>query len=102
MRGSWLRQTTLTNNIANADTPGYQPQDVNFQSTLQNALASGQSPSSVTFQPYTETQQTTANGNGVSPEQSSAQLAENGLLYQELTDVAAAREQILKTAMGAS
>jgi flagellar basal body rod protein FlgB len=26
MRGSWQRETALTNNIANADTPGYQPQ----------------------------------------------------------------------------
>lgn len=100
MSGSMLRQTLLTNNIANADTPGYQPQDVNFQSTLQNALSSGQSPTSVSFQPFTEAAQTTANGNGVSPEEQSAQLAENGLLYQELTQVAAAREGILKSAMG--
>ena len=38
MRGSWERQTALTNNIANADTPGYQPQDVNFESALQGAM----------------------------------------------------------------
>ena len=95
-----MRQTLLTNNIANADTPGYQPEDVNFQSTLQNAIDGGQSIDSVSFQPFTEKVQTTANGNGVSPEQQSASLAENGLLYQELTQVAAAREGILKTAMG--
>ena len=34
MRGSWQRETALTNNIANADTPGYQPQEVNFESAL--------------------------------------------------------------------
>ena len=53
MSGSELRQTLLTNNLANASTPGYKPQDVNFQATLQNALSSGQSPT-VTFQPYTD------------------------------------------------
>jgi flagellar basal-body rod protein FlgB len=39
MRGAWLRQTLLTNNIANANTPGYQREDVNFQATLRSALA---------------------------------------------------------------
>ena len=38
MRGSWLRQTALTNNIANADTPNYRPQEVDFESTLQTAM----------------------------------------------------------------
>ncbi len=100
MSGSMLRQSLLTNNLANAETPGYQRQDVNFQATLNNALASGQSPDQVTFQPYTQNQVLSADGNGVDPEQESADLAENGILYQDLTEVAASREQILITAMG--
>jgi flagellar basal-body rod protein FlgB len=100
MNGAMMRQTLLTNNIANADTPGYKPEDVNFQSTLQNAIDGGQSIDGISFTPVTENIATTANGNGVSPEQQSASLAENGLLYQELTQVAAAREGIMKTAMG--
>jgi len=100
MNGAMQRQTLLTNNLANADTPGYEPQDVNFQSTLLSAIDSGQSVNGISFTPYTENVQTTANGNGVSPEQQSASLAENGLLYQELSEVASAREQMLKTAMG--
>ncbi len=39
-----LRQTLLTNNIANANTPGYQREDLNFQGALRDALASGESP----------------------------------------------------------
>jgi flagellar basal-body rod protein FlgB len=100
MSGSMLRQSLLANNLANADTPGYQPQDVNFQGTLDAALQSGQSPSQVAFQPYTLNQQVSADGNGVNSEQQSAQLAENGLLYQTLTQVAAQRESILENAMG--
>ena len=100
MRGSMLRQSLLTNNLANADTPGYQRQDVNFQATLDSALQSGQPLDQVSFQPYTQNQVLSADGNGVSAEQESADLAENGLLYQNLTEVAAAREQILITAMG--
>ena len=101
MRGSMLRQTVLTNNLANADTPGYQREDVNFQSTLASALQSGQSPSSVNFTPQVQSGTVSADGNGVSGEQDSADLAENGLLYENLTAIAAQREEILKTAMGA-
>jgi len=102
MRGSMMRQTLLTNNLANVDTPGYQVQDVDFQSQLNAALQSGQPLDQLTFQPMTQQQVVRADGNGVDPEQQSANLAENGLLYQDLTEVAAAREGILKSAMGVS
>jgi flagellar basal-body rod protein FlgB len=100
MQGSMLRQSLLTNNLANVDTPGYQRQDVNFQSTLQQAMASGQPLDQVTFQPYTQQAVTRADGNGVTAEQEQANIAENGLLYENLTQIAAAREQILIRAMG--
>jgi flagellar basal-body rod protein FlgB len=100
MRGSEMRQTVLTNNLANTDTPGFQPADVNFESTLASAMQAGQSPSSVTFTPQTEANVSTADGNGVNAEQTSADLASNGLLYEDLTAIAAQRNQILMTAIG--
>jgi flagellar basal-body rod protein FlgB len=100
MSGSMLRQSLLANNLANVDTPGYKPQDVNIQGSLAAAMQSGQSPDQVAFQPVTLNQQVSADGNGVNAEQQSAQLAENGLLYQTLTQVAAQRESILENAMG--
>jgi flagellar basal-body rod protein FlgB len=100
MSGSMLRNTLLTNNLANVDTPGYQPEDVNFQSTLESAIQSGSPLSQVTFQPYTDQQAVGPDGNGVSPEQQQADLAQNGLLYETLTQVAAQRESILESAMG--
>ena len=100
MSGSMLRQTLLTNNLANVDTPGYQPEDVNFQSTLANAMQSGQSPTSVSYQPYSVAQAVGPDGNGVSPEQQQAALSQNGLLYETLTQIAAQRESILESAMG--
>ncbi len=99
MSGSMLRQSLLTNDLANANTPGFRPQDVNFQQTLAGALNSGQSPTSVAFTPYTQNVVNSQNGNGVNPDTVNAQIAENGLLYQELTQIAATREGILKTAM---
>ncbi len=35
---SWLREQTLSNNIANVDTPGYKRQEVNFESVLEREL----------------------------------------------------------------
>ncbi|MBO5302598.1 MAG: flagellar basal body rod protein FlgB [Lachnospiraceae bacterium] len=35
---SWLREETIANNIANADTPGYKRKDVNFESALRTEL----------------------------------------------------------------
>jgi flagellar basal-body rod protein FlgB len=100
MRGSMMRQTLLTNNLANVDTPGYQRQDVDFQGTLRAALSSGQPLDQITFKPVTDQQTTRADGNGVDAEQESAYVAENGLLYQELAQIATAREQILQSAIG--
>ena len=100
MRGSMLRETLLNNNLANVDTPGYQRQDVDFQDTLRSAIESGQPLDQVTFKPFTEHRTLRADGNGVSAEQEAAYVAENGLLYQELTQIAASRNQILQSAMG--
>jgi flagellar basal-body rod protein FlgB len=100
MRGSWLRETALTNNIANADTPGYQRQEVNFESTLQSAMSGGQSPTQVEFQTETVPSEAGPNGAGVSIDQESARLAENGLDYQSLTDVLATRNGIMRSAIG--
>ncbi len=99
MNGSMMRETLLTNNLANANTPGYQPEDVDFQSTLANAISEGKAPTAVTFSPYTEDVSNTQDGNGVDADQTNAEIAENGLLYQDMTQIVAAREGILEAAM---
>ncbi len=99
MSGSMYRQTLLANDLANADTPGFKPQDVAFQQQLSDAMASGQSPRSVQFTPFTNTQVTSSDGNGVDANVVNAEIAENGLLYQTLTQVAAAREGIVQSAL---
>ena len=100
MRGSWQRETALTSNVANADTPGYLRQEVNFESTLQGAMNSEEPLEQVQFQ--TETVPTPAgpNGSGISIDQEAAKVAENGLDYQALTQVANTRNSIVRVAMG--
>ncbi len=100
MRGSWLRQTTLTNNIANADTPNYRPQEVDFESTLQTAMGAGESPAEVEFAAHEVPGEAGPNGAAVSVDEESAKLAENGLDYEALTQIAATRNSIIKSAIG--
>lgn len=99
MGGAMLRQSLLSNDLANANTPNFRPEDVNFQQTLAGAMADGQSPASVSYTPYAENVVNSQNGNGVNSDVVNAQIAENGLLYQDLTQIAASREGILLTAM---
>jgi flagellar basal-body rod protein FlgB len=100
MRGSWQRQTTLTNNIANADTPGFQPKEVNFEAELQSAMSGGEDLSQIQFQSEPQPSEIGPNGTGVSVDQESAKLAENGLDYQALTQVLGARNNIMSAAIG--
>jgi flagellar basal-body rod protein FlgB len=100
--GATLRNAVLANNVANADTPGFQPSDVDFHAALQGALAGGGSNiAAVQFKPEQGAPVALrADGNGVDAEAESAKLAENGLELSALTEVAGARVQIMKTAMG--
>ena len=100
MRGSWQRQTALTNNIANAETPNYERQEVNFESTLQGAIESGQEMHEVEFDTQAVPNEAGPNGSGVSIDQESARLSENGLDYQALTDVVNTRNGIVRSAIG--
>jgi flagellar basal-body rod protein FlgB len=100
--GATLRDTVLSNNIANADTPGFQPSEVDFHATLANALeARPEQLADVTFAPEElATGIQRADGNGVDAEAEAAKLAENGLELSALTQIANSRVQIMKTAMG--
>jgi flagellar basal-body rod protein FlgB len=101
MRGSSLRQTLLTDNLANVNTPGYQRKDVDFHATLRDAMQTGAAPESVAFSATTDSARTVrADGSGIDADQESADLAENALDYEALVQVAGARTTILQTAMG--
>jgi flagellar basal-body rod protein FlgB len=100
--GATLRNTVLSNNIANADTPGFQPSDVDFHAALSGALGEGpEAIESVSFTPeQLNTGAVRADGNGVDSEAEAAKLAENGLEMEALEQVASSRLQIMRTAMG--
>src|SRR5579875_1703968 len=100
LRGAWTRQTALTQNLANAETPGYQPLQLNFQAQLREALANGEPLEAVNFTPQVEEAQATPNGNGVSLDREAAQVAENGLDYETLTGLLNAHDETIRAAIG--
>lgn len=101
LRGASLRQTLLTSNLANVNTPGYQRKDVDFHAALRAAQRTGEAMESVSFSGSVQTDRVVrADGSGVDADQEAAALAENALEYQALVQVAGARTSILQTAMG--
>jgi flagellar basal-body rod protein FlgB len=100
--GATLRNSVLANNVANADTPGFQPSDVDFHSALAGAMSAGpEAIEALRLEPERRAPVALrADGNGVDAEAESAKLAENGLELSALVQVAGARVQIMRTAMG--
>ena len=100
--GASMRHELLANNLANAETPGFQRSDVDFHATLAQAMKSGDATAieSASFHPQKDNQVVRADGNGVDIDTESADLAKNGLEYDALISVARARIGILKSAMG--
>ncbi len=95
---SWLRNEAISNNIANATTPGYVRQDVAFESELKKALGRSSNTSNMdqrvaavkTSQLQAETYNDMEgfayrlDGNNVDIETENVMLAENQLKYQGL------------------
>jgi flagellar basal-body rod protein FlgB len=108
MAGASQRQTALAANLANAETPGYQRVDVDFHGALQAALGSGDttqkrtSLQSLAFSPQADGSvgATRADGSSLDVDAESAKLAANALEYQAAVQVAHARIDILRTAIG--
>jgi len=104
MEGASLRQQVLTNNLANADTPGFKASDVDFQSSLEAALSSSDPTSALGALSFTPTTATgtsiTADGNNVDMNQQLSDLTENALEYETLADIEKTRMSELQSAMG--
>src|SRR5690348_7450422 len=96
-----LRQQVLANNVANAQTPGYVAQDVNFESQMAS-IFSGDAESTPTAagavveSPDVTTRQ---DGNSVGMEAEMSKVSETQLMYNALTQLTADRMSIFKTAI---
>ena len=76
------RQKLVASNIANADTPGYKTQDIDFQKSFQSVLDGG------TAEPAEVTGLATKNdGNNVDLDREARLLAENSLRFSIATNL---------------
>lgn len=102
LRGAQARHQALAGNIANASTPGYVRQDVDFHRTLQSALAEGRKPSETVFTPERDhaVGAVRADGGTLDIDAESAKLAANALEHQALVAVKEARGKAVKAALG--
>lgn len=108
---SWLRNTIISNNIANVDTPNYKRQDVQFETYLIEQLAGGDSRDSYvnnmdlsTLEPtiYTDNSNLSyrLDGNNVDIDTENAELAKNQIKYSVMTDAISQEFARLRTAIG--
>jgi len=77
------RQRLVAANIANADTPGYQTRDINFQAELENQVGN-LSPNVLNVQGL----KTKNDGNNVSVDREARLLAENALRFSVASNLA--------------
>jgi flagellar basal-body rod protein FlgB len=87
------RQKLVASNIANADTPGYLTQDIDFESEFQNAK--GLSPSAVEVSGLPVRN----DGNNVNLDRESRLLAENALRFQVASSLLRSDFQTIKSAI---
>lgn len=96
---SWLRNQAISNNIANATTPGYKRQDVSFEKELRRALGDTKYESmdskvynlntnDITPRVYTDAADYSyrMDGNNVDIDTENVYLAENQIKYNALMD----------------
>ena len=108
---SWLRNTILSNNIANVDTPNFKRQDVQFETYLIEQMAGGDTMdsyvdgmdlSTLSATIYTDNSDLSyrMDGNNVDIDTENAELAKNQIKYNVMTDSISQEFSRLRIAMG--
>jgi flagellar basal-body rod protein FlgB len=88
------RQKVVASNIANADTPGYKTQDIDFQSELQSAMT-GLPAAKVEVAGL----RVKNDGNNVNLDRESRLLAENAMRFNVATNLLRSQLKLVRTAI---
>lgn len=88
------RQKLVASNIANADTPGYQTKDIDFENELQN-LMSGAKPNVIEVAGLKNKN----DGNNVDTDREARLLAENALRFSVASNLAHSEITTIRTAI---
>jgi flagellar basal-body rod protein FlgB len=87
------RQKLVASNVANADTPGYRTQDIDFQSEFVNAMGGPPRVSEVNDLPVKN------DGNNVSLDREARLLAENALRFQVASQLMKSQIRAVRSAI---
>ena len=109
----WTRNSLISNNIANVDTPGYKRKDMHFEDYLMNAVTDGDSLDdniadvdldTLTGTTYTDygTVSYRLDGNNVDIDTESAELAKNQIKYYTMLESISQEFSRLKSVMKTS
>jgi len=98
LRGLAERQRTISNNIANLETPGFRAKRVEFEGALAQALADGRSAD---VRPTTVDTGDPAlpNGNNVSLDKEVLALQDTGLRYQLAIEAMTSKLNLIRSSM---
>ena len=99
MDGVAFRQRVISQNMANAMTPGYTAQRVDFEGALADAVRSGQDLDSFTPQATATGEPAGLDGNNVRLEAESSALMRSGLQFDALVQAANYKHNVLRTAV---
>lgn len=103
LRATAVRQSAISNNIANVNTPGYQRKDVDFAGRLDALMRAGDTKALDSFTPTANPDVSAPvryDGSTVDADRENAEQAKNGLMYEALVGVMRGRIDILQAAMG--
>jgi flagellar basal-body rod protein FlgB len=98
MQGLWDEQQSVANNVANIDTPNYKAKDVNFETSLAQAIAKGD-PSQMQVTTTDSTAPSDQAGNNVDLGSEMVQGETAGMQFQTMVDAMNAKFQLLSTAI---
>jgi len=98
MQGLWDEQQSVANNVANIDTPNYKAKDVNFETSLAQAIANGD-PSQMQVTTTDSTAPSDQVGNNVNLGTEMVQGETAGMQFQTMIDAMSAKFQLLSTAI---
>lgn len=90
-------QTVIASNIANADTPGYQAKELDFEKAMERALASGTDVSEIGAEIHNQVNDVVReDGNTVDRDSEMVNLSQNQLLYDAAADLVKKKLAMLK------
>jgi len=100
LSGLSLRQRTIADNIANADTPGFLAGKVNFEDALRSSVADGTDPTATPYMTMRSLEPTGTNGNNVNLDEETVAGTETNLAYNLAIEAMTAKFQQLRIAAG--